>query len=244
VPFVAACLGVALLASLAAVPVLAKQTFLAQKMCATCHKAQMGTSAPVTDLYSKTKHSLAKGTDPRHSVNGEEGVGCQACHGPAKDKQPIDHAKEKNKDFQLTPTKLETRAQKFSVCVRCHAQYEEPFPEDYAIGDDILSKLTLKAPTGGLLEQFNEMQGSKHVTAEKGPTCVDCHTGHKDLKDDQPHQIRKPYQELCLPCHNSPDDKPYTHLKPVTIAEGATCVSCHMPGRKHIFKIAPAAPAG
>jgi len=232
--FVAPLLAVAacLVGSFCAVaPVAADQEYTKQKMCEVCHSIAHGDMQPVTPTYKETKHAKAEGDDPRHSFNGEPHVGCQACHGPGKA-----HASSSKKEDIKLPEQIEDRKGRLSLCGRCHAKYEEDYLKDYTYGDDILDKVTLTEPTGEPLQQVNEMKGSKHFTADNGPTCITCHTGHKGIKEDLPHQIRKPIDELCTDCHAAQAD--LTHSK-MTVPDGATCATCHMPERKHIIKVAP-----
>jgi len=224
----AACLAASLLVT---GPVAADQEYAKQMMCEVCHSIAHGDYQPVTPTYKETKHAKAEGDDPRHSFNGEPHVGCQACHGAGKA-----HVSSSKKEDIKLPEQIEDRKGRLSVCGRCHAQYEEGFVKDYTYGDNILDKITLTEPTGDKLQQVNEMKDSKHFTADNGPTCVDCHTGHKEIKEDLPHQIRKPINDLCTECHAAQADP--AHAK-MTVPEGANCATCHMPDRKHIIKVAP-----
>jgi predicted CXXCH cytochrome family protein len=190
----------------------------------------------VTPVYAETKHAKATGEDPRHTTDGKPGVGCQICHGPG-----VVHAKAKPEEKKGTshqPIQIETREGRLSLCARCHAQYDEGFVEDYTWGDNILDKITLKEPTGGLLEQVNEMKDSLHFTSTKGtnPVCIDCHTGHKGIDENLPHQIRKPITELCNGCHGA-EVADALHCQQEIPPDG-TCGTCHMPERKHVFKVA------
>jgi predicted CXXCH cytochrome family protein len=206
-----------------------------EKLCQACHKVVHGQSPAVTDNYLATKHATITGEGPRYNFNGQPGVGCQACHGPGTEhvKAPMDQKLATGK----TPAELETREQKLSLCGRCHGQYDEGFVADYKLGDNILDKITLKAPTGGKLEQLNEMKDSKHFTSPTGPVCIDCHTGHKALDPNLVPQLVAPIDDLCLKCH--PANAGMAHLTPLTqIPDGATCATCHMPNKKHIFKVA------
>ncbi|NLN90243.1 MAG: hypothetical protein GX134_08790 [candidate division WS1 bacterium] len=227
--------GAALVAML---PVSAQEDteYAAEMMCQVCHKLPQAEGAvpAVTDLYMETKHAKAEGEGPRFMLPDEEpGVGCQACHGPGQG-HVLGHG---DAELISNPEDLEERDARLSLCGRCHAAYEEEWVEEYAYGDNILDKITLLEPTGEKLQQLNEMKGSLHFTDPTAPTCVNCHTGHKELSDDLPHQTRKPTNELCLECHAGQED--YAHSGWAEIPADATCATCHMPGGKHVF-IAPA----
>jgi predicted CXXCH cytochrome family protein len=233
-------LGVAIVAaSLVAgvLPVAAQEgeEYAPQKMCEVCHKLPQadGEVAPVTDLYMETKHAKAEGDGPRYTAPDEEaGVGCQACHG-AGQKHVMEHGAP---EFIHNPEDIEEREGRFSLCGRCHALYEEEWVEEYTFGDNILEDITLLDATGEKLQQLNEMKDSSHFTDSTAPTCINCHTGHKELSEELPHQIRKPINELCLECHADQED--YAHSGWDEIPDDATCSTCHMPNKKHVF-VAP-----
>lgn len=208
-------------------------------LCMVCHKKAQNENPPVTEFWEKTKHFTAEGEGPRYHFRGEEHVGCQACHGPGK--AHVTGNPKSKMDIHL-PLKLEGHngveghQEQLSICARCHAQYEGDFPEDYVYGENIMDKLVLKEPAADTkLEQINEMKDSKHFTTETAPTCVVCHTGHKDIDENLPSQIRKPILELCTECHTAEAD--LSHSKYTTIPDGATCATCHMPEKKHVFKV-------
>ncbi len=226
----------------AAAPEYAKNSAL----CIACHLHEQPAADPkvpaVTDNYKKTKHFTAEGEGDRYQYRGEQHVGCQACHGPGKA-----HMSSRKPEEIHLPTKaeeghngIEGHQEQLSVCARCHAQYEGDFPTDYVYGENLMDKLVLKEPAADTkLEQINEMKDSKHFTDETAPTCVVCHTGHMGYDENLPSQLRKPILELCTECHAAEAD--LSHSKQ-TVPEGATCATCHMPGKRHVFKV-PAPPA-
>lgn len=236
-------IALATLVLVAGLPVSAQEDneFAPEMMCEVCHKLPQaeGRVPGVTDLYMETKHAKAEGEGPRFMFPDEElGVGCQACHGPGQG-HVLGHG---DPELITTPEEIETREGRLSLCGRCHALYEGEWLEGYAYGDNILDDIVLVEPTGGKLEQLNEMRGSLHFTDPTAPTCIDCHTGHKGLSTDvpMPHQVRKPVNELCLECHAGQDD--YAHSGWAEIPPDATCSTCHMPGLKHVF-VAPGSAA-
>ena len=228
-----AIVGVTLLLS-HAIPAIA-QEYGKQKICAVCHQKDQGQSPAVTASWEATKHATAEGEGPRYSVNGEPGVGCQGCHGPGQD-----HVKAKPEEKPTSignPADIETREGKLSLCGRCHGQYAEGFVEGYVWGENILDKITLSEPTGGKHEQLNEMKDSLHFTSPTGPTCLDCHTGHKGLDPALAPQLLKSINELCMGCHDPAKGQKKCDKE---VPADGSCATCHMPNKKHIFKI-PAA---
>jgi len=223
------------------------QEMAKEKICQLCHQKDQGASPAVTAKYAETLHAKAQGEGPRYNANdGAAGVGCQVCHGPGA--EHVKAAAETKKDSIGSPAKLQAREARMSLCARCHAQYEvqgenpaDPgFVTDYKYGDDILSKIRLKPMSAEKtkLEQVNEMQNSLHFTSAIGPTCIDCHTGHKDLDPSLPHQTTDAGNAVCLKCHN-PETADVRHCT-ATFPADALCKSCHMPDNRHIIKVAPA----
>lgn len=235
----------ALMAALC-IPAMA-QEMAKEKICQLCHQKDQGASPAVTAKYMETLHAKAQGEGPRYNANeGQPGVGCQVCHGPGA--EHVRAAAEAKKDTIKSPAKLETREARLSLCGHCHGQYEvrgenvaDPsFLADYKYGDNMFDKITLKPMSAEKtkLEQVNEMQNSLHFTSAKGPTCIDCHTGHKDLDPSLPHQTTDAGNQVCLKCH-SPETADVRHCT-ATFPADALCKSCHMPDNRHIIKVAPA----
>jgi len=229
----ATCAAGLLVSALLSRPVWGQEPEYAKQMlCELCHKTQQGAVAAVVPVWAATKHGQATGDDPRHSFNGEPHVGCQACHGPGSL-----HVKAKVEDKKTTihlPTEIEGHMERLSVCGRCHAQYQEGFVADYKYGENIFTRITLAEPTGGLLEQVNELKDSKHFATETAGTCIDCHTGHKDISPDRPHQLRAPVNELCGKCHADHADMKHA----LAATDASLCSDCHLPNGKHTFKVA------
>ena len=207
------------------------QEYAKQAICVLCHETQQGAVGPVVPTWEQTRHGQATGEGPRYNFNGEPGVGCQACHGPGSL-----HIKAKTEDKQTTirnPDDIQGHLEKLSLCGRCHAQYEEGFVADHTYGENIFARITLTEATGGKLEQVNELKDSKHFAMETAGTCLDCHTGHKEIAPDRPHQLRAPVNELCTGCHPT-----YADMKHALQATPESlCSDCHLPGGKHTLKL-------
>lgn len=222
-------------------------TFVKNAMCLACHKTR---DKDLVERYQGTLHAAAVPDEKmapvdvyRRSVgyNGadgtyyEKGVGCQSCHGPGSA-----HLKAKTDEEKKAALKrvdeLEKPTQKLSVCGRCHGQYTvngQPFAEGFKIGDDLFAmegfKLDeIKEP--GKFQELNDLESSKHGSNDV--TCITCHTSHEPIAAKP--QLRKAVPDLCLQCHA---DAHKCTVKPEAIPEGATCATCHMPGKRHIFAV-------
>ena len=225
----------------------AQATYIGSSKCKMCHKGQW-------ESWQKTKHAkLAEvqiaetdlasdeymarhttGYDPATKKGVETGVACEMCHGPGS--LHMKASKEERKAMIFDPVRDGVKPEvAFSVCAQCHAQYAletgERFAKGFIPGQNLLPKLKFDAAKPGTkLEQFNEMQGSKHV--EKGTVCVKCHTGH--VKDEALlKQLRKPIIETCTECHT---DKADIKKHQPTAKDTDTCATCHMPDGRHVFR--------
>jgi predicted CXXCH cytochrome family protein len=215
--------------------------YATSKLCGMCHKEERA-------IYEDTTHGkyeMPEGAEePWRCSTGwsretgepaEPGVGCEACHGrgsahvSAATKEDVDET-----TLTINSLKLETNDQRVSICAQCHARYTvaegEP-PVDFTPGENLLAKVTLLSPEEGAERQeVNEFVTSRHYK-EKGMGCIQCHTSHSE--GVQEHQLRKPINDLCAPCHHEESDLA-AHTDG-TAKEGDTCATCHMPGGRHLF---------
>ncbi|MFQ6131183.1 MAG: cytochrome c3 family protein [Armatimonadota bacterium] len=242
-PMVLVAGGVVLLLSRPGVaPQIEGAKYLGSKACKLCHEKTVQTK--VYEPWSKTKHAQVKpaeGAPPeevyRH-VTGydaatgeykEEGVACEACHGP----NSLHIAAATKEDKQtLNPAKMEP-AQAVSICGRCHSQGTtadgDKYPKGFRQGQDLMKSWTLAAEVTGdtKLRQLNDLQQSKHL--EKGVTCITCHTAHQEVKAAP--QLREELNALCLNCHDDQTAKKCTEDFPAE----QKCSECHMPDKRHVF---------
>jgi predicted CXXCH cytochrome family protein len=230
-------------------PALTGAQYVGSAKCRHCHSDEY-------DAWQKTPHARAFAvhvpetetipdeTLARH-VTGldaaahkwvEAGVGCEMCHGPGSL-----HLKAGHKDKAATIINpkiggLEADAS-YSVCVQCHARYTtkagERWAKGFVPGTNLLPSLKLDAAKQGVtFEQFNEMQGSKHL--ESSITCVRCHAAHDTEAPAQHFLLRQALPDTCAKCHPDQSDikKHAPRAKP-----DATCATCHMPGGQHTFGV-------
>lgn len=190
-------------------------------MCATCHNTRLRKNYdPRTDTYATTM--------------AEQGVGCEACHGPMAEHNAW-QAKHPNRSGDPTIRKI-TRPEMFDTCGQCHARRGE-LTGDFRPGEKFLDhhQLTIPDetdlfyPDGQVREEdyeFTAFLGSKMHAA--GVRCVDCHEPHTS-------KLRVPGNLMCMACHGNtmtngaPRIDLVTHSHHKTDTAGDLCTDCHMP---------------
>jgi len=227
-------------------PYLAGATYLGVKKCLMCHK---GMNADIVKAWQLTKHAkLNSGDEPlpwkegekpapevayRYMTGTDNGVTCEACHGPGSKHMPASH--ELKKTTIAMPSSFATAGQKVSLCGRCHGQYTidgKTYAAKYYPGQDLLTTEGFKLDPikdGQSMQQLNEFVTSKHFT-DKGMACETCHAPHSATAV-QPYSLKKPVTDLCLSCHK---DKVIAQHAPKAPAD-ATCATCHMAKGVHTF---------
>jgi len=191
-------------------------------------------------------HSV--GYDIHTKQVAEWNVGCERCHGPGS--EHVDHPSRSN---ILNPARMNYVAATDS-CIQCHSQGRPltspiegkyyDWPVGYRVGlnlqdfwkleDHTLGETTFTHFPDGTARK-NRMQGNDFVQSlmyRRGITCFTCHDAHGT---DNPAQLRKPADKLCLDCHGplSPNGprtatlQEHTHHKGGS--PGSQCVACHMP---------------
>ncbi|MHB2021477.1 MAG: cytochrome c3 family protein [Candidatus Xenobia bacterium] len=154
-------------------------------------------------------HSVDFDTKTHQAV--EWNVGCERCHGPGSE-----HVANPERTNILNPAAMDARAATDS-CLACHTQGRPiseasryDWPVGYHTGLDLKDYWQLEKPDLGKTTFYyyadgtahkNRMQGNDFVQSvmyRRGITCYDCHDTHGT---DNPSQLRKPPQQLCLDCH-------------------------------------------
>jgi len=210
------------------------------QVCGMCHEHKDETAAfeetphfkheAPEDADDPWRHST--GYNPETEEAAHEGIGCQACHGPAGA-----HMKAKTgerAEVIVNSMYVEDNDVRISICAQCHAQYKAKdggdAPVAYVPGENLLEKIELlPVEEGKTHQQVNEMATSKHYTVKK-MGCIQCHSSHAEEMVE--HNLRKDVPDLCLGCHHEQEDMAHTKG---AFEEGDTCVTCHMVDGTHTF---------
>ncbi|MFO1513647.1 MAG: tetratricopeptide repeat protein [Verrucomicrobiota bacterium] len=190
-------------------------------MCATCHNTRL-------------RKNYDARTDSYRTTMAEQGVSCEACHGPMADHNAW-QAKHPNQSGDPTIRKL-SKQQMFHTCAQCHARRAEltgnfrpgeSFFDHHAL--TIPDETDLFYPDGQVREEdyeFTAFLGSKMHAA--GVRCMDCHEPHTS-------KLRVPGNLMCMACHGNtltngaPRIDLETHSRHKVGTSGDFCTDCHMP---------------
>lgn len=211
-------------------------------MCADCHTTGLKQNFDIEANTFKTTYAAM-------------GVNCESCHGPAskhlawtKNKSSKDlykgfvfSLKEDNVSWVMnketgiaartTPKQHDLQVQ---TCARCHSR-SIPTTDEYSFGHAIMwSHIPDNAgPEAFYIDGQQKEEDYEHASFLQskmyaaGVTCSNCHNAHSGA-------LIQPGNLLCGQCH-SPEkfDQPsHTHHQVNTT--GASCVSCHMPGKNYM----------
>ncbi len=218
-----------------------------QYKCAGCHTVGFQINYDeVTDTYASTWI--------------DNGVGCEACHGPGSNHILADSLYKK--ETIVNPAKIPQTDMGVMVCGSCHTRGHSAldarygYPVGYKPGMNLVplfdpvtrEKDTPKRfwPSGDSRshhQQYLDWKTSEHAKA--GVTCWDCHTVHS--KGEGRHQTKLAGTSLCKACHGEPREVPGLAGLSHTIHDFGNCVGCHMPPtaksinsgdiRSHRFKV-------
>jgi hypothetical protein len=174
------------------------------KSCFGCHTVHATTSA---------------GLEPLHA---EPGVGCEACHGPARvhvDRMAEQGIGAKAGDAEqaaiFDPAKLSPE-DSIDFCGSCHRS-----------SADAKLSVTQDFRLSVIRFQPYRLEESKcwRATKDERLTCVACHNPHKPLDRDPVS-----YDRQCLKCHAGSTSSPVPlHAGLVCPKAKSNCVTCHMP---------------
>ena len=197
-------------------------------MCVDCH---------VTNL----RKGFDEATNAYHSTWSEDGVGCEACHGPGanhvanpKVRLPAQFPPRARIAWGTDPAARPTvpaagRATEVEVCARCHARRSQ-LTDDVHAGRPFADGFRLSLLEPGLYRADGQMQdevfnyGSflQSRMFAKGVTCSDCHDPHTQ-------KLRAQGNALCEQCHQPAKYDAKTHHFHEPASKAGQCVSCHMP---------------
>lgn len=185
------------------------------------------------------------GFDAENGEWSEEGVQCEACHGPGREHIELaDEAGRRASEDEIQEIRDAVYSGPDSqMCGQCHAAGVDssglPYPASYLPGTNLLDSFTLAAPddsahwwpTGHASQmnmQFNEWLGNTHANSLN------------NLKDSG-----EPVEDLCLSCHSVDAAFQQRRLALYEAGElsdpapqaaaadsaqfGVTCVACHAP---------------
>ena len=171
------------------------------RACFSCHTVHATTSS---------------GLEPLHA---EPGIGCEACHGPAREHvtrmataSPETPARQAS---VFDPSKLSPE-DSIDFCGSCHRSSAD-------------AKLSTTQDFRLTVVRFQpyRLQESKcwRLTKDERLTCVACHNPHKELNRDPVS-----YDRQCLQCHAATSAKPAPlHAGLICPKAQSNCVTCHMP---------------
>ncbi|MBI3844148.1 MAG: hypothetical protein HY292_05855, partial [Planctomycetes bacterium] len=219
--------------------------------CAYCH---------VTD-YRKN-YDLAK--DAYASAQLEDGVGCEACHGPlrdhvgrakrkedatirypARDETPRQHAPREAIEGVLddwSPSSRNVPDARIETCAACHSRRRQ-------LAEGFRPELGLQSPGNTLFDFFDPeiLEGESYFA--DGQILEEDYewgsfvqsrmyargVGCSDCHDVHSGKTKKPGNALCLQCHQPALDTP-AHTMHAAGTPGALCTSCHMPQTTYMLR--------
>jgi len=173
------------------------------------------------------------GFDSETDTWSEEGVQCEACHGPGSEHVALTG----DRAAIVNPGLLALQAQT-EVCGQCHSRGTDPtgtyeFPVDYQPGgalklEDAFPPISDEDhfwPDGSSKAHHQEYLDWKQSPHAAAVSCVFCHVSHSH--GETAHQTRWVGNHRCVICHEEKRDLE-AHV-PYMQAETAFCTDCHMP---------------
>ena len=181
--------------------------------------------------------------DPYLETYVEEGVGCEACHGPGGD-----HVDSGGSGSIVNPAKLNSE-DRDAICASCHTHGHDRtgefrYPAGYAPGEDLtlyfkglIPKKGQEADTfrddGTLADRLRSFRfWVQRFLLRKGVNCTLCksfRSGGEAFVDAPGQTAIMTLAEHCFSCHLSLREDPALHEPGVTTA--TDCYDCHEPMR-------------
>lgn len=193
-------------------------------MCATCHSTNL------------KKGYLAE-SDSFHTTWSSINVSCESCHGPGKLHSELaktpDYEKHKAKTGSMI-LKAGTQAAQLYTCTPCHSRKAD-ISADLVASAELLDNHIPELPTTENFHADGQVDDEDYIYAsflqskmmQKGVTCSNCHNSHTG-------KIKLEGNQLCTQCHEPAKYDQFAHHFHEMKSEGASCVSCHMPGKVYM----------
>lgn len=189
------------------------------------HWTQPGMTANAQCLFCHTtgfQRGYRLETDSWDTQWAEDGVSCEACHGPGSR-----HIAARRRG-EVEPNGGYGGHAAARTCAPCHGRGPIITPEvgPGAVTEDVMDLELLDTDQfhadGSLRgEAFEWVSFGASLMAQRGVTCQDCHEPHGGT-------LRADGNALCLQCHGAELASPsHTHHDPS--GSGGACVACHMP---------------
>jgi predicted CXXCH cytochrome family protein len=198
-------------------------------------------TGPLCDGCHSTNYNV------RTKTVTEWNVGCEKCHGGG-----AAHARQPSQANIVNPARLDY-VRGNDVCIQCHSQgrplknpiagqfYDWPVGFEpgnrlagfWELEEHKLGETTFTHFADGSAHK-NRMQGNDFVASlmhNRGVRCFNCHDVHGT---ENPGDVIKPGNSLCLQCHgpqspNGPRGKLEDHTHHKAASAGSECTACHMP---------------
>ena len=183
------------------------------------------------------------GLDAERGIWEDDGVQCEACHGPGSlhDDYASDVGRNPS-DEEVTQLRgLIVASPDPQICGQCHSQgmdtqADRPYPVSYRPGDDLLQNFTLSMP-----DDTAHWRASGHASSQNMQFNEWLQTGHANALTSV---LNSDYADnSCLTCHSSDEqwtaqltaayeagERPGAAPEAVTLETaqyGVTCTSCH-----------------
>lgn len=207
-------------------------------MCAACHTTNYKKNYSFeTDSYNSTFSALA--------------VGCESCHGPAKNHisyigSEVFKKGERRPGAFLLMAKNSSQKAEIQSCFPCHARTGN-ISANMLATDEIMDNAIPEIPTSEFFyadgqvkdEDFTYASFLQSKMYKHGVKCSNCHNPHSG-------KLIITGNGVCNQCHTKKNYDSPEHTFHAVTSEGAQCKNCHMPSRyymgndlrhDHIFRI-------
>lgn len=183
-----------------------------------------------------------KDTNSYKSEWVEEGIGCEACHGPGSN-----HIRIGGHETIVPIKRLGSFRRRIDVCGQCHSQgvsrksmISYPFPVGFLPGESLFDYFETIDPKtrrntpyfwGSAHERdfHQEYMGYRRSThfRKRVAECTTCHDPHGSK---YPSNLHRPADDntLCYGCHKGIEEALEAHTNHPESSPGSVCTNCHM----------------